>query len=362
MGKQGMSFNFRHELGKLTPRIAQGAKVFIFGASPHWDFICKRFKYLVNVNVDDYVDGFIDNDPNKQGTMFHGKLVRTIEEIDLDNAVIIIATFNGRSNTDIAEQLDKAGMIYPHSFFLTHCFMTLLMRYEYERFLQFKGKHKGQRCFIIGTGPSLMASDLERIKNEVSFATNKIYSIFKETSWRPSYYVIHDDILLRKLHDSLKEHISCPIFYAHNAVMDIDEFSLNEDYYYNLDGIIDWKPGAAAVPIFSEEPPLLHWGATVTYDCLQLAVYMGFNEIFLLGVDNTSPMGIKNNGEIILRNTEGHFSSDYGNTMHKTRIDISNAAYQAAEDYTRQHGIKIFNATRGGELEVFKRVCFDELY
>lgn len=36
--------------------------------------------------------------------------------------------------------------------------------------------------------------------------------------------------------------------------------------------------------------------------------------------------------------------------------------YQAARRYAETHGIKIYNATRGGELEVFERVDFDSLF
>ena len=34
-------------------------------------------------------------------------------------------------------------------------------------------------------------------------------------------------------------------------------------------------------------------------------------------------------------------------------------AYMAAHQYADSHGIKIYNATRGGELEVFERVELD---
>jgi hypothetical protein len=34
----------------------------------------------------------------------------------------------------------------------------------------------------------------------------------------------------------------------------------------------------------------------------------------------------------------------------------------SAKEYADEHGIKILNATRGGELEVYDRVCFDSLF
>lgn len=37
-------------------------------------------------------------------------------------------------------------------------------------------------------------------------------------------------------------------------------------------------------------------------------------------------------------------------------------AYEAAELYSREYGFRIYNATRGGCLEVFERVNFDSLW
>ena len=37
-------------------------------------------------------------------------------------------------------------------------------------------------------------------------------------------------------------------------------------------------------------------------------------------------------------------------------------AYKIAKKYAETHGIKIYNATRGGEMEVFERVDFDSLF
>jgi hypothetical protein len=106
-------------------------------------------------------------------------------------------------------------------------------------------------------------------------------------------------------------------------------------------------------------------GATVTYSCLQLAVNMGFKEIYLLGVDNSYSLALRKNGELVQTNLEqDHFSPGYSAypNMHLFKIDIVNAAYQSARNYAESHGIKIYNATRGGKLEVFERVDFDSLF
>ena len=41
--------------------------------------------------------------------------------------------------------------------------------------------------------------------------------------------------------------------------------------------------------------------------------------------------------------------------------DSVKKSYEKAKEFTEAHGIKIYNATRGGKLEVFERVDFDTL-
>ena len=57
-----------------------------------------------------------------------------------------------------------------------------------------KNSHLNRRCFIIGNGPSLTANDLDKLSenSEITFAFNRIYHIFEQTSWRPTYYMSQD--------------------------------------------------------------------------------------------------------------------------------------------------------------------------
>ena len=99
-------------------------------------------------------------------------------------------------------------------------------------------------------------------------------------------------------------------------------------------------------------------GSTVTYVCIQLAVYLGFKEIYLLGVDyNYSP------------NTKNHFTDQrepddvFDGINGQNRIqDISYTAFQKAKEYASEHGIKIINATKKTQLDVFEQVEFETLF
>ena len=70
---------------------------------------------------------------------------------------------------------------------------------------QFHNIHTGERCFIIGNGPSLKIADLEKIKNEYTFGANRIYELFDKTDWRPRYYCLQDFKLIGYIIDKLPE-------------------------------------------------------------------------------------------------------------------------------------------------------------
>ena len=356
-----MKFDFRTELGKMTPLIAQGAKIYIFGCGQHYEYIRRQFAYLVEVELDDCVDGFIDNDPDKQHRPFHGKTILPLSEVDVHHAVFLAAAASEKGNDEICTQLGALGLVFLHSFFNVSSFLTMLMRWEFNRLAQYKDIHRGERCFLIGTGPSLTPEDLDKLKGEYSFASNRIYLIFDKTSWRPSYFAAHDAMFLARCHRETRRHISSPVFYALSSVTD---FALKGERFYFSGGAADWYPNDHLSVEFSESPSMLNWGGTVTYDCMQLAAYMGFREVYLLGMDHTMSNAVTRDGYLRGDAHRGyHFTGNYEiGSFFSFQASVAECAYRTAKRYFEEHGGHIYNATRGGKLEIFDRVDFDSLF
>ena len=111
--------------------------------------------------------------------------------------------------------------------------------------------------------------------------------------------------------------------------------------------------------------------ATVMTFMIEMAMFMGFKEIYLLGTDCTNSF------------TSGHFGEAYtASTLDKVNLararviigdpDLtleglgeyrrqrSISAYEKLEAYAKNHGVKIYNATRGGALEVFERIRLED--
>lgn len=228
---------------------------------------------------------------------------------------------------------------------------------------KYKDIHHGKRCFIVATGPSLRMEDLANLKNEITFSMNSIINLYDRTDFRPTYYIIQDGNVERRLHDKL-------IGLTHEAsFMGIGDVSCvkevitskqakayeNSFEFYNLLVAyhlyeMSYGDGEKIPSSFSCDGETgFYDGCTVTYSAIQLACYMGFDEIYLLGCDT---------------NHAGHVD-DKSNPNKKGTNDTWYAlihAYEVAKEYADEHGIKIYNATRGGMLEVFPRVDFDTLF
>ncbi|MEH6908922.1 hypothetical protein V7008_25105, partial [Neobacillus drentensis] len=119
-------------------------------------------------------------------------------------------------------------------------------------------------------------------------------------------------------------------------------------------------------PEFSEDIVNgVFWGNTVAYTAIQMAVYMGIKEIYLLGVDHHFSKMENDNGEIVIDETaKDYFTEKYNSDkddLYIPNVEISTRAFTAARRYADDHNIKIYNATRGGKLEVFERVDFDNI-
>lgn len=222
---------------------------------------------------------------------------------------------------------------------------------------KFKGIHHGKRCFIVATGPSLRMEDLDKLyqNHELCISMNGIFAAFDETRWRPNYYIADDFNLVRVRKREILEMEVKEKFISDNAwYFEKRREPANVCKWHLIRQWYDEK-----MPEFSEDFSRGGFcGYTITYDgALQLAVYMGFTEIYLLGTDCSKSDGVKTR----------HFSTDYytpeeKNVNYSLQLDKILLAYQAAKKYADAHGIKIYNATRGGELEVFERVDFDSLF
>lgn len=223
-------------------------------------------------------------------------------------------------------------------------------------FEKLKDSKKGKQCFIIGNGPSLKSEDLDKLVNEDCFGANEIHRIFDKTVWRPKYYVITD-----RYSKTTPEEL---------ASLDVNTVFLG-DYYCRFNNVLRKEYICLHQHInlddnkykFSDDiSRKIVLSPTVSYASMQIAAYMGYSEVYLLGFDHNYTFEFAPDGSVIKTEKEStHFFKDdvpediVGNVLGMTR------SYEAFRDYAEKKGITVKNITRGGKLEVFERADFDKV-
>lgn len=219
--------------------------------------------------------------------------------------------------------------------------------------------HKG-RCFIVCNGPSLTGADLDMIKDEVSFGCNRIYNFFGDTKWRPTYYVMFDEgVALRQ---GTVEGANYPECKMHFFRME------GYESYKKIKGPVCWLHSFWSRkyldnPAFSLDLVNgVYSIASVTYVMLQVAVWMGFTEIYIVGADNSYSTIITRDGKVIQKTGQkDYFGNEKAATSNPIPTWEMDNAYEYAEKFSREHGFRIYNVTRGGYLEAFERENLEDV-
>lgn len=237
----------------------------------------------------------------------------------------------------------------------------------YGRKLQkLKNIHKGERCFIVANGPSLAPGDLNMLyKNkEITFGMNRIYKFFEKTDWRPTYYVCEDELIFQESEQQIDE-ISAKMKFIPSELHWYHGVNIENTTWFHL--CYQAEKEDPKYHISTDIAQRIDARGTVTATCMQIALYMGFDQIYLLGVDHNYQRIIDENGNVIEdKNAKDYFCDNYDSNIKDQVVhDMgqNTRAYRDVKRYCDDTGCAvIYNATRGGKLEVFERVNFDKLF
>lgn len=248
---------------------------------------------------------------------------------------------------------------------------------------RFKDIHKGERCFIIATGPSIKTQDLSPLANEVCFGVSFFHLHDEYSKIRPKYHVLapnhapFDFDLIKRYADSLNEQCEQPmdVFwgvngYEFSAQNYFQQHQLNSNLGLHL---LDYSRAASMNEMNFTDGDIWNYKhrpfvmRTVVYGAIQLAAYMGFSEIYLLGCDHNYLQELDKNAVHFYEEENGNekdaehlkaFSiEDWFFEYHARWRD-----YRLMSTYLASQGTRIYNATNGGMLDVFPRENFNELF
>lgn len=266
---------------------------------------------------------------------------------------------------------------------------------------EFANRHKGQRCFVVGNGPSLNNIDMRALKNEITLGSNRCYLGYDDWGYRFTYWCFSDELQIERYSQEYEDNIpdetvkfvpfrylpllhmphACPLYYTDTE---------RADFFTSSNGI---------------EP-----GHSVTYSLIQLAIIMGCNPIILIGADHRYELneshlsaGMRHLREQLVRPMRGTFPyhvvrtwrerkrnakplmsfgqkeywdvSDAANPTHfdhryaggETKVFSLPQPREAEKDFRRikawadANGIEILNATPNSALKVFTMKDYETL-
>jgi hypothetical protein len=216
--------------------------------------------------------------------------------------------------------------------------------------------HQGQRCFIIGNGPSLRQTDLSLLKTEFTFGLNRIYLLFSELGFATTYLVLVNDLVLEQCASDLKG-LSMPRFFTWRA----------RSWFKHTPGIVYVDTDYTGPENFATDiSGRVFEGFTVTYVALQLAFYMGFKQAILVGVDhNYQTKGPANTTVTLQGDDPNHFAPNYfgaGFRWQLPDLEGSERAYRLARRAYEGDRRQVLDATVGGQLMVFPKIDYSLLF
>lgn len=245
------------------------------------------------------------------------------------------------------------NLVRPLFYFAMNPRVKRLCKSTEHRLENYRNKHMGERCFIIGNGPSLNKEDLEKLDSEITFACNRIYVMFDNLKWRPTYYSCQDPTIIRSCINEINNQKKLIKFIKPTGEK---KYDINDAIYFNVNYSFSKN---RKKPPFSDNMRLgIYDGLSVVYSQMQIAAYMGFKEIYLIGVDCNYSIDNRTINENSYPDKRMYEPKKVGMPPD---FEYTFKAYYSAKEYCKEKGIVIKNATRGGKLEVFDRVNLDDI-
>lgn len=209
------------------------------------------------------------------------------------------------------------------------------------------------RCFILGNGPSLREHNLASLQYDIIFTVNRGYLAREFGLKKPTFHVVSDP----HTYEAYAAEISAAdvgLRFYRDDVAKTRSYSLSETREF-------------AIPFSHNRDQMMYEGhftenislgtsrnGTVVLDAAQIAIHLGFREIYVMGVDLTAPAA----GPTHFFGSGKYEQSRLGEMDH----DNVNRSFAVARQRIEALGGTFRNAGIGGNLTALDRVAFADLF
>ncbi len=236
-----------------------------------------------------------------------------------------------------------------------------------------KNTNKSKKCYILGNSPSLNNHDLLLLENENVFCLNTFFVHKDFDEIKPNFYVFADPDLYN-LDDSIKAWWEKLIEKSTNKNISfflpiqlkntfVHEKLIHEKIYF-IDLSLPFNN--QSVKYFDLSKPV-NGVQNVLILSIQIAIFMGFENIYLLGADHDW-MSHFGNEQRHFYNTKETNVENVGSTGYSYNwwLDAVNTMFiqykLIKKRLDKKTNIKIFNASESGVLDVFPAIRFKDTF
>lgn len=223
-----------------------------------------------------------------------------------------------------------------------------------SRLQSLHNREKGKRAVLVANGPSLNHMDLRFLRRSTCIGLNKIYLGIKRFGFYPKYYIAVNDKVIEQSVSEIKS-LNCIKFISQRNAELIPESAFT--YHIQTSDPIERFNKDISIGV--------HEGWTVTYAALQVAYYLGFTEVIIIGMDHRYIYhGAPNETQVLFGDDPNHFVSTYFSEQQWDNPDLvrSEESYRFARQAFEVDGRKIIDATLDGACTVFDKEPYTKIF
>lgn len=215
-------------------------------------------------------------------------------------------------------------------------------------------RERGRRCVLVANGPSLNQMDLRFLRHETCMGLNKIFLGFKKFGFYPKYYVAVNDLVVEQAARDIRA-LNCIKFISQRNAHVVPESAMT----YHINTTQPPHRFCHDIALGVDE------GWTVTYAALQVAYYLGFQEVVIIGMDHRYTYhGAPNETHLLQGNDPNHFAPNYfgGQLWDNPDLAHSEESYRIARQVYETDGRRIVDATLNGACTVFEKQPYTSIF
>lgn len=218
-------------------------------------------------------------------------------------------------------------------------------------FMRIKGSCVGQRCFIVGTGPSIRTMDLSPLNGEKVFSVNRAYDLSDLGISSIFGYVISDPAIAGDYVSEIKL-AGIEYVFVGSTFPQVPLSGADELFVYDIFDFPKMHEGHFSDDLLRG----VYQSHTVIHHAVQIAAYMGFTEIYIVGVD------LDFDPEDLHFYRSSRRERDDGIRRSIAHADKMISGFEVAGRHLGSRGVSLFNAGRGGRLNTIGRVQFQDIF